>query len=61
MEIDLDVQMNPHPKLVQAFKDANALNISFELGGEDSGNYRSPEFSNEKRIFFASKASKLTV
>ncbi len=55
LEIDLDKIMNPNPKLVQTYKDANAMGMSFELG--DGENYHKSEWTNEKRLFFASKAS----
>jgi hypothetical protein len=60
LKIDLDKIMNPNPNLVKAYKDANALSISFELG-HDGEHYNSPEFTNERRIFTASSSSKVPI
>jgi len=54
LSINLNQIMNPNPKLVQTYKDANMK--TFELG-DGEGNYHKNEYTGEKRVFFASKAS----
>jgi hypothetical protein len=55
LEIDLNKVHNPNPRLVAVYKDNNAMDMSFELG--DGENFHSPAWTNEKRLFIASKTS----
>jgi hypothetical protein len=52
ISVNLDVQMNPNPKLIQTYKDAHAEELF-------KGNrYVIPEYRNEERIMVASRTSK---
>jgi hypothetical protein len=55
ISVNLDVQMNPNPKLLATYKDANAEEMF-------KGNrYSIPEYKNEERIFVASRSSKAPI
>jgi len=58
LRIDLDKIWNPHPEIIRAYKDGNALDLSFELGHTERSQYNSPAYNNEARLFKSAEAGK---